>query len=100
VATVANATQLLNFLDWGRWGISPETWAVIMLVVAAAIALVMAVRHASVAYTAVFVWAYAGIAVKHWDTLTVGVTAAALAGVIAVAMIVSIPRRQRVWATR
>ncbi|MGC9347346.1 MAG: tryptophan-rich sensory protein [Anaerolineae bacterium] len=99
VATVANATQLLYFLDWGGWGISPEVWAVIMLIVAAGIALAMAIRHASIAYTAVFVWAYAGIAAKHWGTPIVGITAAVLAGVIAIAMVASIPRRQQVWAT-
>jgi len=97
VATVANATQLLYYLNWNGWGISAEVWAVIMLLVAAAIAVVMSLRHASIAYLAVFVWAYIGIAVKHLETPIVGVTAAVLAGAIAVALVLAIPRRNRVW---
>lgn len=99
VATVANATQLLYFLEWGGWGISPEAWAVIMLIVAAAIAGLMALRHASIPYLGVFVWAYIGIAVKHWDTPIVGITAAVLAALIAAGLVISIPRRGKVWAT-
>ncbi|MGC9467244.1 MAG: tryptophan-rich sensory protein [Anaerolineae bacterium] len=98
VATVANATQLLYFLDWGGWGIGAHAWAVIMLVVAAAIALAMSVRHAAIAYDAVFVWAYIGIALKHWDTPAVGITAAVLAGVIGLALLSAIPRYRRVWS--
>ncbi len=98
VATVANVTQLLYFLDWGRWGLSPELWAVVMLIVAAAIAVAMAVRHGSVAYTAVFVWAYIGIAVKHWGTPVVGITAAALTGLIAVALLYAAFHRRRLWS--
>ena len=98
VATVANVTQLLYYLGWGGWGISPEAWAVIMLLVAAAIALAMSVRHATVAYLAVFVWAYVGIAVKHGSTPLVAISAAALAGILAVALVWSALRRSRVWA--
>ena len=97
VATVANVTQVLYFLNWGGWGISPEAWAVVMLVIAAAIALVMSWRHAAIAYNAVFVWAYIGIAVKHWDTPVVGISAAVLAGLIAASLLSAIPRRRRVW---
>ncbi|MGD8626101.1 MAG: tryptophan-rich sensory protein, partial [Anaerolineae bacterium] len=38
VATIANATSLLDSLNWDGWGIGPEWWAVIMLVVATIIA--------------------------------------------------------------
>ena len=98
VATVANVTQVLYYLNWGGWGIGPQAWAVVMLVVAAAIGVAMSLRHANVAYVAVFVWAYVGIAVKHWSTPAVGLTAAVLAGLLAVAMVLSVPRRSRLWA--
>ena len=98
VATVANVSQLLYYLNWGGWGISPVVWAVVMLVVAAAIAVVMSLRHANVSFAAVFVWAYIGIAVKQSGTPTVSITAAVLAGVILAALIVSLPRRRRLWA--
>jgi hypothetical protein len=100
VATVANVTQVLYYLNWGGWGVGPEAWAVAMLAVAAAIGVAMSLRHANVAYVAVFVWAYVGIAVKHWATPAVGLTAAVLAGLLAVAMVLSVPRRARLWAVR
>jgi hypothetical protein len=91
VATVANTTQLLYYLNWGGWGIAPEVWAAVMLVVAAAIALTGNLARGDVAYNLVFVWAYVGIAVKHADTPTVSWTAWILAAVIAVMLIVRKP---------
>ncbi|MCJ7550102.1 MAG: tryptophan-rich sensory protein [Anaerolineae bacterium] len=91
VATVANATQLLYYLNWGGWGISAEVWAAIMLVVAAGIAIVMALRYGSLPYAAVFVWAYAGIAIKHSDVAAVMLPAAMLAGIIGLAGMAGVP---------
>jgi translocator protein len=65
VATVANVTDLLWSVGWGGFGIDPQTWAVIMLVVAFAIASAVAVTRGDVAYMLVIVWAFAGIAVKQ-----------------------------------
>ncbi|MBN1259188.1 MAG: tryptophan-rich sensory protein [Anaerolineae bacterium] len=79
VATVANVTQLLYSLGWNGFGISAELWALIMLVVAAGISIAMSLRHGNIAYVLVFVWAYVGIAVKHWATPSVGIAALALA---------------------
>ena len=48
VATIANATQLLYYLGWSGWGISPEIWAVIMLAAGVIISAVMSLdarRH-------------------------------------------------------
>ena len=39
VATIANATSLLDYLGWSGWGIAPEVWALIMLVAGALITL-------------------------------------------------------------
>ena len=93
VATVANVTQLLYYLGWGGWGIAPEVWALVMLIVAAGIAIAMSVRHQNVAYAGVFVWAYIGIAVKHADTALVGAPAGILAAVIGAVLLVSGPLR-------
>jgi benzodiazapine receptor len=98
VATVANVTQVLTYLGWGGWGIGPQAWAFIMLLVAAGIAMAMGLRHANGAYVAVFVWAYVGIAVKHWATPWVGLTAGVLAGLLAIVLVLAAVRRSRVWA--
>lgn len=100
VATVANATQLLYYINWRGWGISNEAWAVVMLVVAAAIAGAMALRHGNLAYAAVFVWAYIGIAVKHNSVAVVAVPAAVLAGVVGVVGVAgALKNRRRVLGT-
>jgi hypothetical protein len=92
VATIANVTDLLYFLRWGGWGIAPQVWAVIMLVVAALITLAMILTRRDVPYALVIVWAFAGIAVKHWGTPLVGIAAAAAAAVVAIAALSALPR--------
>ncbi|MBN1177676.1 MAG: tryptophan-rich sensory protein [Anaerolineae bacterium] len=84
VATIANVTQLLYYLGWGGWGIAPEVWAVIMLVVGSAVAGLVALTRGDVAYMLVIVWAFVGIAVKHAGTPLVSATAWAMAGVAVV----------------
>ena len=75
VATVANFTSLLDYLNWGGWGISPAVWAVIMLAVATIVGGLMSFTRRDVAYDLVLVWAFAGIAVKHAATPLVATAA-------------------------
>lgn len=64
VATVANATDVLAFLGWNGFGLAPETWMVIVLTAVLVIAVLMNFTRRDVAYTAVLLWALAGIGVK------------------------------------
>ena len=64
VATIANVTDVLDFYNWGGFGIAPETWMLVILAVVAALAWAMAIRRQDVAYLAVLVWAIYGIIVK------------------------------------
>ena len=95
VATVANATSLLDYLDWGGWGIAPEVWAVIMLVAATAIAVGVSLTRGDVAYIAVIVWAFAGIALKHAAAPLVSVTAWVMAAIAALSLAVGVPRARK-----
>jgi hypothetical protein len=65
VATIANASQVLIFFGWSGWGIAPQVWAAIMVVVAAALGIGMALRFGSVAFNLVLIWAIIGIAYKQ-----------------------------------
>ena len=65
VATIANITAYLYSIGWNGFGIPPQTWAVIMLVVASLVGLGMALTRRDAGYLFVFVWAFAGIAIKH-----------------------------------
>ena len=65
VATIANATILLSYLNWNGFGISEQVWLVIMLAAALVIAALIAFTRRDVAYLLVLAWAFAGIALKH-----------------------------------
>lgn len=65
VATIANITTWLVSWNWDGAGLSAGTWMVAVLLVGAAIGIVTALRNYDWAYLAVFVWAYAGILLKH-----------------------------------
>ncbi len=95
VATIANATQLLYYLGWNGWGISPEIWAVIMLAAGVVISAVMSLTRADIVYAMVLVWAYAGIAVEHANTPIVAASAWVGAGLILVILVVAVISKNR-----
>jgi hypothetical protein len=64
VATIANATVVLTFYEWNAWGMSPEVWTAILLIVGVILAYRIQIAHGDIAYTLVLTWAYSGIAVK------------------------------------
>jgi hypothetical protein len=64
VATIANITELLNYLNWDGFGIRPVIWMGIILGAVFVIAGLMNFTRRDVAYTGVILWALAGIAVK------------------------------------
>ena len=65
VATIANVTDYLYFINWNGFGIAPQVWAVIMLIVASTLGLLMTLTRRDSGYTFVLVWSFAGIAVKQ-----------------------------------
>jgi hypothetical protein len=95
VATIANVTSLLEYWEWNGWGIYPEYWAVIMLVVGAIVAAAVSITRGDIAYIAVIVWAFAGIAVKHADTSIVATTAWVAATAVALTLLAGVPRRAK-----
>jgi hypothetical protein len=73
VATVANITSLLDYLNWNGFGISPVIWMGIVLAAVFIIAGLMNFTRRDIAYTAVILWALAGIAVKFADVPAVAI---------------------------
>jgi hypothetical protein len=65
VATIANISDYLYAVDWKGFGMSPQAWAVIMLGVAGLLGLGMALSRRDAGFLFVFVWAFAGIALKQ-----------------------------------
>ena len=95
VATIANVTSLLDYLNWSGWGISPEAWAVIMLIAGLAIASAVSLTRGDAAYLLVLIWAFVGIAVKHQGTALVATTAWITAGLVLVVLVVGAFLRSR-----
>src|SRR5512138_3115143 len=81
VATVANITDWLYWVQWDGFGIPAQTWAVIMLAVASLLGLAMALTRRDAGYLLVLVWAFAGIAVKQTSAPVV-VLSAGMAGAL------------------
>jgi hypothetical protein len=64
VATIANITQVLYYLNWSGFGISTIYWMWIVLGAVFVIVSLMNFTRRDIAYTAVILWALAGIAIK------------------------------------
>ncbi|MGK7875643.1 MAG: tryptophan-rich sensory protein [Xenococcaceae cyanobacterium] len=79
VATIVNVAIALYHLGWSGWGISPQGWTVIMVLVGTAIAATASIQRSDLAYSGVFVWALVAIAARHLDTLMIAGTAGGLA---------------------
>jgi hypothetical protein len=95
VATIANATDVLDYLGWSGWGISPEVWALIMLAAGLALSAAMSLRRGDIAYQLVIIWAFAGIAVKQSGVPIVSVAAWAMAALAAIFLILGVLARSR-----
>ena len=94
VATIANVTTLLDYLGWNGFGVSEETWLVIMLVAALAIAALMTWRRGDIAYLLVLAWAFAGIAIKHSDNAVVSTASWVATAVVLALVVVCLVRRR------
>ncbi len=65
VATVVNVATALYSVNWDGWGIAPEVWTVVMMVVSAAIAAIIAIQRHDIAFTLVIVWALVAIVLRQ-----------------------------------
>jgi hypothetical protein len=98
VATVANVTDYLYFINWTGFGIAPQVWAVIMLVIASVLALAMTITRRDSGYVFVLVWSFAGIAQKQADTALVANSAWVATVFVLGLAIYSIIQRRRMTA--
>ena len=64
IASIANVAATLVSVKWNGFGISPETWAIIIAIVALLIAILVVITRKDIAYGLVVVWALLGIAVN------------------------------------
>jgi hypothetical protein len=88
VATVANITSALDYLNWSGWGIGAEAWFAVMLAVATLLGVSFAWLRRDAAYVAVLLWAFAGIAVKHSGNLFV--VGASISAMLVLALLLAV----------
>ncbi len=94
VATVANATSLLDFLQWDGFGLAPEIWMVIMLGVVLILTALMNFTRRDVAYASVILWALAGIGLKHAAVSAVALPTWITFGLVVVTLLAALVTRK------
>jgi translocator protein len=65
IASIADVAITLTAYNWNGFGISPETWAIIVVAVALVITMLMLGIRKDVAYALVVIWALVGIGVNQ-----------------------------------
>jgi hypothetical protein len=101
VAVIANITTFLVGIGWQRFGVSPETWTIIILVIGIIIASAFVIQNKDYVYAIAIFWAYGGILVNHFSKAGFGgqyynimiVTVACMVTIIVVAMSRSLYRK-------
>jgi hypothetical protein len=95
IATIANVTALLVTNGWQGFGISEQSWAIIMIVVGAIIVSLTIWRMSNPYIGLAVVWAFAGIMIRRQDdNRAIFLTAALAAVLVAVVLMLSFFRRR------
>jgi hypothetical protein len=89
VATVANISDVLDFVKWNQFGINDAVWMVIILAAVLVIAGLMNFIRRDVAYALVLLWALIGIAIKFPQEGIVTIATWVTFGLVAVTLLVA-----------
>jgi len=95
VATVANISDVLDYVRWNGFGIAPEIWMVIVLAAVLVITLAMNITRRDVAYTLVILWALGGIAVKQAGVPAVVIATWVTFGLVGVSLVMALFRLKK-----
>lgn len=82
VATIVNASVVMEKNHWVGFGLSDSTRAVIMLCVGTLLAVIVSFPYRDSIYPLVFAWAFIAIALEHKDTGNVFITGLVAAGLL------------------
>jgi len=67
VATIANISYYLTYIEWSGFGISASVWTFVLLIIATLLAFYILITKNDWVYPLVFVWAFVGIGVQNQD---------------------------------
>ena len=65
IASIANVATTLVSIDWDGFGINPETWASLIILIALLLSLIIVITRKDIAYGLVIAWAFIGISVAQ-----------------------------------
>ncbi len=89
VATIVNTAIFLYHQGWNGWGISPQIWSAGMVILAGAVAATMTILRLDTAFVLVYLWALVAIAIRHPDYPIIFGTAAGVAVLILLLLLLS-----------
>ncbi len=94
IATIANVSALLVYIGWDGGGLSPQTWTIIMIMVAALLTVGFLVLRRDLAVGLVSLWALFGITFKRLVIVEPPDLMVALSSVLGMGLVVAF----MVWA--
>jgi len=86
IASIANVAVTLVSVNWDGFGISPETWAALIIIIALLITLLVIATRKDVAYGLVIIWALVGIAVQQSENQNIVMITEISAIIVAIAL--------------
>jgi hypothetical protein len=90
IASIANVSVTLVSLNWDGFGVSAESWAALVIIVALIVTLLVVATRKDVAYALVIIWALVGIAVKQSSNQTILMLTEISAIIIAIVLVATI----------
>ena len=102
IATIANVTAFLVKINWNKFGISEEIWAVILIAVGVLITLIILFSRNDIFYSFVVIWALVGILLKRIadngnpDQLVI-ISSIAGISIIGLVIILQLIRKKRIY---
>jgi hypothetical protein len=87
VATIANVTALLVAYKWNRFGFSEQVWAIVMIGIGTALALLMLFYRKDLFYALVVDWAVLGILIKRTADKTMPAQGVIISSIVCIAAI-------------
>jgi len=86
IATIANVSVTAVSVNWDGFGISPETWGILITIIALLLTLIVVATRKDIAYGLVVVWALFGIASKQTENPNIVTATQASAIIILIAI--------------
>ena len=90
IASIANVSATAVSVNWDGFGINPETWAALIIIVALLITILVIATRKDIAYALVIIWALVGIAVKQSGNETIVLLTEVSAAIIAILVVATV----------